>query len=59
MFNRINKPNNDKANDKSDLGVTNTKSSTKGIDSVLDEIDAVLEKNAEEFVKGFIQKGGQ
>ena len=59
MFNRINKPNNDKAIDKSDLGVTYTKSSTKGIDSVLDEIDAVLEKNAEEFVKGFIQKGGQ
>ena len=59
MFNRINKPNNDKANDKSDLGVTYTKSSTKGIDFVLDEIDAVLEKNAEEFVKGFIQKGGQ
>jgi len=46
MFNRINKPNNDKANDKSDLGVTYTRSSTKGIDSVLDEIDAVLEKNA-------------
>ena len=59
MFNRINKPTNDKANDKSDLGVAYTKSSTKGIDSVLDEIDAVLEKNAEEFVKGFIQKGGQ
>jgi len=59
MFNRINKPNKDKTNDKSDLGVTYTKSSTKGIDSVLDEIDAVLEKNAEEFVKGFIQKGGQ
>ena len=59
MFNRINKPTNDKANDKRDLGVTYTKSSTKGIDSVLDEIDAVLEKNAEEFVKGFIQKGGQ
>lgn len=29
------------------------------IDSVLDEIDGVLEANAEEFVKGFIQKGGQ
>ena len=28
-------------------------------DSILEEIDAVLEKNAEEFVKGFIQKGGQ
>jgi len=26
---------------------------------VLEEIDAGLEKNAEEFVKGFIQKGGQ
>ena len=29
------------------------------IDSVLDEIDGVLESNAEEFVKGFVQKGGQ
>jgi len=42
-----------------DVDVTFTKPSTKSIDSVLDEIDAVLEKNAEEFVKGFIQKGGQ
>ena len=29
------------------------------IDSVLDEIDDVLEANAEEFVRGFVQKGGQ
>jgi len=29
------------------------------IDAVLDEIDEALETNAEEFVKGFIQKGGQ
>ena len=29
------------------------------VDSVLDEIDGVLESNAEEFVKGFVQKGGQ
>lgn len=29
------------------------------LDSVLDEIDGVLESNAEEFVKGFVQKGGQ
>jgi ubiquitin-like protein Pup len=42
-----------------DVDVTFTKPNTKSIDSVLDEIDAVLEKNAEEFVKGFIQKGGQ
>ena len=30
-----------------------------GLDSMLDEIDSVLEVNAEEFVKGFVQKGGQ
>ncbi|GAA1879574.1 hypothetical protein GCM10009715_27710 [Paeniglutamicibacter psychrophenolicus] len=30
-----------------------------GVDDLLDEIDGVLEQNAEEFVRGFIQKGGQ
>ena len=29
------------------------------VDSVLDEIDGVLESNAEEFVRSFVQKGGQ
>ena len=29
------------------------------IDDILDEIDGVLETNAEEFVRGFVQKGGQ
>ena len=29
------------------------------VDGLLDEIDGVLETNAEEFVKGFVQKGGQ
>jgi ubiquitin-like protein Pup len=29
------------------------------VDAILDEIDEVLENNAEEFVKGFVQKGGQ
>ena len=29
------------------------------IDSILDEIDEVLEENAEEFVRGYVQKGGQ
>lgn len=29
------------------------------IDSVLDQIDGVLEANSEEFVRGFVQKGGQ
>jgi len=29
------------------------------VDSMLDEIDEVLETNAEEFVRGFVQKGGE
>lgn len=32
---------------------------TEGIDDLLDEIDSVLEENAEEFVKNYVQKGGQ
>lgn len=32
---------------------------TSSIDSMLDEIDDVLESNASEFVSGFVQKGGQ
>lgn len=30
-----------------------------GLDDILDEIDEVLETNAEEFVKSYVQKGGQ
>ena len=30
-----------------------------GVDEILDEIDSVLEANAESFVQGFVQKGGQ
>ncbi len=29
------------------------------LDDLLDEIDEVLEVNAEEFVKAYVQKGGQ
>ncbi len=29
------------------------------LDDLLDEIDEVLETNAEEFVKSYIQKGGE
>jgi ubiquitin-like protein Pup len=29
------------------------------LDDLLDEIDDVLETNAEEFVKAYVQKGGQ
>ena len=29
------------------------------MDEIIDEIDSVLEQNAEEFVKSYVQKGGQ
>jgi ubiquitin-like protein Pup len=29
------------------------------IDALVDEIDNVLEENAEEFVKNYVQKGGE
>ena len=32
---------------------------TEKIDDLLDEIDSVLEENAEEFVKNYVQKGGE
>jgi prokaryotic ubiquitin-like protein Pup len=32
---------------------------TDDVDDILDEIDTVLEANAEDFVRGYVQKGGQ
>jgi ubiquitin-like protein Pup len=32
---------------------------TDDVDAILDEIDEVLESNAEDFVRAFVQKGGQ
>jgi ubiquitin-like protein Pup len=32
---------------------------TGAVDSLLDEIDATLQKNAETFVRSFVQKGGE
>jgi ubiquitin-like protein Pup len=29
------------------------------VDAILDEIDDVLEENAEEFVRSYVQKGGE
>ena len=31
----------------------------ENIDELLDEIDEVLETNAEEFIRSYVQKGGQ
>ena len=35
------------------------KEMTDDVDSLLDEIDDVLEENAEDFGKAYVQKGGQ
>lgn len=32
---------------------------TSDVDDLLDEIDSVLEENAEEFVRNYVQKGGE
>jgi prokaryotic ubiquitin-like protein Pup len=32
---------------------------SEDVDDLLDEIDSVLEENTEEFVRGYVQKGGQ
>ncbi len=40
-------------------GQTGRQETDTDIDSFLDEIDDVLEVNAEEFVRSFVQKGGQ
>ena len=32
---------------------------TEDVDDLLDEIDSVLEENAEECVRGYVQKGGE
>ncbi len=36
-----------------------TDSSAEEVDDLLDEIDEVLEANAEDFVRSFVQKGGE
>ncbi len=35
------------------------KKTKEELDTLMDEIDDVLEENAEEFVKNYIQKGGE
>jgi ubiquitin-like protein Pup len=38
---------------------TKAESRTEDVDELLDEIDEVLEANAEEFVRSYVQKGGE
>jgi ubiquitin-like protein Pup len=51
--------------DKTDADAGQVNASSKAselkdeMDGILDEIDSVLEENAEEFVKSYVQKGGE
>ena len=40
-------------------GAERSQEMTDEVDSLLDEIDEVLESNAEDFVRSYVQKGGQ
>jgi ubiquitin-like protein Pup len=41
------------------LRVRSVEKLTEDTDDLLDEIDDVLEENAEDFVRAYVQKGGQ
>lgn len=41
------------------VAATNNADLDSEVDALLDEIDEILEVNAEDFVKSFVQKGGQ
>ncbi len=42
-----------------DRSTSDAEARNAAVDDLLDEIDDVLETNAEEFVAAFVQKGGQ
>lgn len=52
-------PSDDDAQSDVTTGGGQTFASVAASDDLLDEIDAVLESNAETFVRSFVQKGGQ
>jgi ubiquitin-like protein Pup len=59
----IQKPSTEKGDDTAPIElVANTAKNEQlknDLDSLLDEIDEVLEDNAEEFVRNYVQKGGE
>lgn len=53
------KPRGDAPGGGSDAGTEKASKLRKDMDDLLEEIDSVLEENAEEFVKNYVQKGGE
>ena len=59
---QIRKPSSEKAEVEVDEAPATSEKGEKlkaELDDLLDEIDEVLETNAEDFVRSFVQKGGQ
>jgi ubiquitin-like protein Pup len=59
---QIRKPASEKADVEVDEAPTTSEKGEKlkaELDDLLDEIDEVLETNAEDFVRSFVQKGGE
>jgi prokaryotic ubiquitin-like protein Pup len=49
----------DEKNDGVPAGQERREKLGEDVDAILDEIDDVLEENAEDFVRAYVQKGGQ
>jgi prokaryotic ubiquitin-like protein Pup len=49
----------DEAGEDAELEEPVDREAVEEIDDLLDEIDSVLEENAEEFVRNYVQKGGE
>ncbi len=49
----------DGAEDAAGAGQERREKLGEDVDAILDEIDDVLEENAEDFVRAYVQKGGQ
>ena len=58
---KVHKHDGDGAEGSADAGTIQKKGEEikEDIDELLDEIDSVLEENAEEFIRSYVQKGGQ
>lgn len=49
----------DQGRDQPPVNETKTGKDNKEIDDLIDKVDDLLEENAEEFVKNYVQKGGE
>ncbi|MGP7960848.1 ubiquitin-like protein Pup [Sanguibacter sp. A247] len=56
---RLNRPHDPAADDAPATAAPQVRTQDSDVDALLDSIDDVLEANAESFVKGFVQKGGE